>query len=102
MESGHTEQSRTWYDSTINAKRMDNSQEDGFALDQEGFDQTEEGEEEGGNPISFDRFEAFQNITETTMFHIDNKFYWFARGGGVSDDDEQSRGHPAAQLDPRQ
>jgi hypothetical protein len=82
MESGHTEQSRTWYDSTINAKRMDNSQEDGFSLDQEGFDQTEDDEEEGGNPFSFERSEAFENVTETTMFHIDNKFYWFAREGG--------------------
>ena len=82
MESKHTERSRTWYDATINAKRMDNSQEDGFSLDQEGFDQTGEGEEEEGNPFSFDRFEAFENVTETTMFHIDNKFYWFAREGG--------------------
>ena len=63
MESGHIERSRTWYDSTINAKRTDNEQEDGFSLDQEGFDQTEE---EGGNPFSFDRFEAFENVTETT------------------------------------
>merc|ERR1719407_442782 len=61
---------------------MDNSQEDGFSLDQEGFDQTGDDEEEGGNPFSFDRFEAFENVTETTMFHIDNKFYWFAREGG--------------------
>jgi len=79
MESGRIERSRSWYDSTINAKRTDNDQEDGFSLDQEGFDQTEE---EGGDPFSFDRFEAFDNVTETTMFHIDNKFYWFRREGG--------------------